>query len=798
LAAPAAELAHVAIDLDSGLSAAEVADRVARHLTNDTGRHTSRSIADIVRANVFTPFNLLLGVLLVAILITGQLRDSLFGIVLVTNTAIGIIQEWRAKQALDRLAVLSAPRARVRRDGEQIEIDIDDIVQDDLVVLTVGDQVPIDGLVIRSNGLEVDESLLTGEADSLYKEPVSEVMSGSVVVAGDGLVRATRVGREAYAVRLAEEAGEFALVDSELRNGINRIVTVVGWAMIPTAILLLISQWHSSDGWRDAVAGVVSGLVGMVPEGLVLLTSVAFALGVLRLARRHALVQELAAVETLARVDVLCADKTGTITSGEITFHDLVLIDPADDEICRQVLGSLSAADAHANPTLLALADMGTSTYTATEAIPFSSARKWSAATLEGAGTWVLGAPEILLRANDGADLLGDRVDHHARAGHRVLLLARLDQLPADGQLVDVRPVALAVLEDVVRPDAAETLRWFRDQEVTVKVISGDNPVTVAAIARRAGLDDVEGIDAHTLTDDEAIADAIQRHTVFGRVTPQQKRAMVRALQQQGRTVAMTGDGVNDVLALKDADMGIAMGNGSDASRAIAQLVLLDSSFASLPRVVAEGRRVINNVERIARLFITKTTYSLLLAVAVGVARVPFPFLPRHLTLIGGITIGIPGFFLALEPNDRLVHGGFVRRVLRFAVPSGTLAAVATFVMYMLARQAGYLSSDQRRTVATLVLVTVGLWVLARLMRPLSAWRAVLLFAMVGALVLVLVVPYGRHFFALDLPPAWITLSAVGVGCGTGWLAWIVDATWVARGDRDGALYRVAMGGRAR
>jgi magnesium-transporting ATPase (P-type) len=784
--------------IDGGLTAAEVADRVARHLTNDTGRHSSRSIADIVRANVFTPFNLVLGILLVAILITGQFRDGLFGVVLVLNAAIGVIQEWRAKQALDRLAVLSEPRARVRRDGAPVEIDIDDIVQDDAVVLTIGDQVPVDGVLIRSGGLEVDESLLTGEADPVPKGPDDEVMSGSIVVAGEGLVRATRVGRQAYAVRLAEEAGEFTLAKSELRIGINRIVTVVGWAMIPTAILLLISQWRSNHGWRDAVTSTVGGLVGMVPEGLVLLTSVAFALGVLRLARRRALVQELAAVETLARVDVLCVDKTGTITSGEITFHALDLVDPGDDDLCQQVLGSLSAADANANATLRALAGLGSSKLAATEVVPFSSARKWSAATLNGAGTWVLGAPEILLRASVDSDSVGARVDDHARAGHRVLLLARADLLPTDGELTSLRPAALAVLEDVVRPDAADTLRWFGEQEVAIKVVSGDNPVTVAAVARRAGLAGVEGIDAHTLVDDTAIADAIDRHTVFGRVTPHQKRAMVRALQKQGRVVAMTGDGVNDVLALKDADMGIAMGNGSDASRAVAQLVLLDSSFASLPSVVAEGRRVINNVERVARLFVTKTTYSLLLAVAVGVAGVPFPFLPRHLTLIGAITIGIPGFFLALEPNERLVHGGFVRRVLGFAVPSGTLAAVATFVAYMIARQANYLSSDQRRTVATLVLVTVGLWVLARLMRPLSSWRAVLLAAMIGAFALVLVVPQGRHFFALALPPAWITLSAVGVGSGTGWLAWIVDAGLAARGDRGGRLYRVVMGGRAR
>jgi cation-transporting ATPase E len=784
--------------VDGGLTATEVADRVARGLTNDTGRHTSRSIADIVRANVFTPFNLVLGILLVAILITGQIRDALFGVVLVLNAAIGVVQEWRAKKALDRLAVLSEPRARVRRDGTQVEIDIDDIVQDDVVVLTIGDQVPIDGLILSSNGLEIDESLLTGEADPLPKEIDNEVMSGSVVVAGDGLARATRVGREAYAVKLAEEAGEFALAESELRVGINRIVTVVGWAMIPTAILLLISQWHASNGWRDAVASTVGGLVGMVPEGLVLLTSIAFALGVLRLARRRALVQELAAVETLARVDVLCVDKTGTITSGEITFVELDLIDPDDDSLCRQVLGSLSAADANANPTLRALAAVATSNLPATEVVPFSSSRKWSAATRDGAGTWILGAPEILLRASADSGAVGGRVDGHAGEGHRVLLLARADQLPVDGELTTVRPAALAVLADVVRPDAEPTLRWFREQEVAVKVISGDNPVTVAAVARRAGLVDVDGIDAHSLVDDATLYEAIKEGTVFGRVTPQQKRAMVRALQDQGRVVAMTGDGVNDVLALKAADMGIAMGNGSDASRAIAQLVLLDSTFASLPSVVAEGRRVINNVERVARLFITKTTYSLLLAVAVGVAGVPFPFLPRHLTLIGAITIGIPGFFLALEPNDRLVHGGFVRRVLRFAVPSGTLAAVATFVSYMIARQANYLAGDQRRTVATLVLVTVGLWVLARLMRPLSPWRAVLLAAMIGTFSFVLVVPFGRHFFRLDLPPGWITVSAIGVGCLTGWLAWIVDAALAARGDHDGGLYRVLMGGRAR
>ncbi len=765
MSAPAADAAAPA---DTGLDDEAVRDRVARGLTNDVPTAPSRTVAHIFRANVLTYFNGLLGSLLVVILVVGPAQDGLFGGVLVANALIGIVQELRAKRTLDRLALLNAPQALVVRNGEEQVVALGGIVLDDVVVARPGDQIVVDGEVLTAAGLSVDESLLTGEADPQDKSPGDEVLSGSFVASGSGRFRATRVGKDAYAVRLAEEARRFTFVHSELQAGVNRILRIITWALVPTAILLFGSQIFRADSnLDDALRGAVAGVVAMVPEGLVLLTSLAFAIAVIRLGRRKALVQEMASVEVLARVDVVCLDKTGTITEGSMVLTGIDDLGHGGE--ARDALGALGASDPNPNASLAAVAAAcpAPHAWEASDTVVFSSARKWSGATFDGHGTWVLGAPDVLL---DESDPARSRADALAAEGVRVLVLARSDAAFAgEAPPADLDPTALVTLSERIRPDAADTLAYFARQGVALKVISGDNPRTVAAVARSVGLPGAdEPVDARDLPDDgdlDALATALEEHTVFGRVQPHQKRAIVHALQSRGHVVAMTGDGVNDVLALKDADIGIAMGSGSAASRAVAQLVLLDGHFATLPDVVAEGRRVIANVERVANLFLTKSVYAMLLALTVGVVGVPFPFLPRHLTLVSSLTIGIPAFFLSLAPNPRRYRPGFIPRVLRFAVPAGIVAATATFASYAVARLSPSLSLAAARTSATLVLLCVGLWILAMLSRPLTVPKLLLLGAMVACVVAVLMVPALRRFFDL-FPPETLILEEIALIAG--------------------------------
>ncbi len=744
-------------DPDRGLSAADVAERVRAGQVNQLPDSPSRTFTQILRGNVFTRFNALMTTLAAIVVLAGSPKDALFFFVVISNTLIGTIQELRAKQSLDRLAVLSAPRAKVVRDGEDADLAIADIVLDDVLDLRPGNQVPADGVMLVAANLEVDESLLTGEADPVLKQPGDDLLSGSFIVAGGGRAQVTKVGADAYAAKLAEEARRFTLVSSSLRNSVNRIITWVTWLMIPTSIGLVISQHHSQPGWREALVFAAGGIVAMVPEGLVLLTSVAFAVGVIRLARRRTLVQELPAIEVLARVDVLCLDKTGTITEGTMEVAEVRAMSDVTGADLDAVLAAVAASDRDPNATQRALAERYPDPpgWPVTATVPFSSARKWSAAGFDGHGTWVLGAPEMVMADAYGGDLRDD-VDREADAGRRVLVLAHCDApLNGDARPDGLRAMALVVLVDRIRPDAPETLRYFAQQDVTLKVISGDNPRTVAAVAARAGLARADHyIDARQLPvdDPEALAADVADATVFGRVSPHQKQAMVHALQARGHTVAMTGDGVNDVLALKDADCGIAMASGSEASRAVAQLVLLDSSFASLPQVVAEGRRVINNIERVASLFLTKTVYAVLLAALVAIFVLPFPFLPRQLTLVGTITIGVPATVLALEANTELVRDGFLERVARFAVPAGLVAGLATFLTYVFARQNEALALIEQRTTAVLVLTGVTLLVLVRVAWPLNPLRVTLVLGMVALLTLVVLLPAGRNFFELDLP----------------------------------------------
>jgi cation-transporting P-type ATPase E len=750
-------------DPAKGLTAAEVADRARRGLRNVTTDDNRRTFADIVRANLLTRFNAILGSLLVVILLTGEYHDALFGIVLVVNALVGIVQETRAMRTLDRLAVVSAPRARVVRDGAVAEIAVERVVRDDVLDVSSGDALPVDGVVLTAAGFEVDESLLTGESDPLAKRPGDRVLSGSFVTAGQGRFVATEVGDAAYAARLAKEAKQFTTVHSELRAGADTILKVATWVIIPVSVLLLISQLRSSSSIGEALRSSVAGVGAIIPEGLVLLTSVAFALGVMRLGRRQALIQELAAVEVLARVDVVCVDKTGTLTQGALLVSGIELVgDVGRDEVV-DALGALVAAEERPNASLLAIADVGPDPqWTLAAAVPFSSARKWSGATFAGRGSWMLGAPDVLL---DGHHPLRQRVEALAGSGARVLLLARTDEALGERPPPGLVPVGLVCLEEQVRPEAAETVDYFRQQGVSVMVISGDHPATVGAVAVRVGIPGGdEPVDARGLPDDiDKLGRALAASSVFGRVQPHQKRAMVRALQRRGHVVAMTGDGVNDVLALKEADMGVAMGSGSGATRSVAQLILLDDSFASLPAVVAEGRRVIANIERVANLFVTKSVYAALLAIAVGIAQLPFPFFPRHLTIISSLTIGIPAFFLALAPNDRRSRPGFVARVARFAVPAGTVAAAATFSGYAIAGQEAGVSLVQERTCAVIVLFLVALWVLVILARPLNEWKAVLLASMAVAFLVTLATPGIRESFDLRMPPLVVTLAVIGV-----------------------------------
>lgn len=829
--------------LAQGLSFKQVAHARAADETNEFDNSSSRSIVAILRANVFTIFNAILANAVVVVLAVGSWQDAVFGFVLLLNTLTGTIAELRAKRALDNLAVLAAPTAHVIRDGEAKDIEVSQVVLGELLELRSGDQVPADGQVLSSNGCEIDESILTGESVSVRKHENDQVLSGTTVIGGSARIRVTAVGEHSYANRLAMEARKYSVVTSELQEGTNRVLTWISWVIVPMTLLLLWSQLRVAGGisgslnsgqWKGAVVLAVAGVVGMVPQGLVLLTSVNFAAAAMTLARRKVLVQELPAVEVLARVDMLCLDKTGTLTSGAVELDHIesclgsacadgdggspaagkvsadaaaggsagtgsgAVVPASADDAARAALAYLvGGSEANATGSAIAAGLTGLEPAQARYAIAFNSARKWSAVQTQ-AGAYVLGAPEIVLAGStgsgsteaDNADSDGtglgstdnaalERVKALAGTGKRVLVLAHsnqaLDQSENPTLPKDLTAALLVVLAEQVRPDAAQTLDYFKRQGVAVRVISGDNPVTVAAIAAHLGLRNPDGgepvgVDARTLPaieDTQALADVLEKHTVFGRVTPEQKRAFVNALKSRGHTVAMTGDGVNDALALKDADLGIAMGNAAPATKAVSRLVLLNSQFDALPSVVAEGRRVIANMERVASLFLTKTTWAALLAAVVAITGFVYPFLPRQLTIVSSLTIGIPAFVLALAPTNQRYRAGFLSRVLRLSVPAGVIVVVgvlcARLTLILMAANRNQISS-----VCTLVLVAGGLWLLSLTARPWVWWRAALVALMsTAALAVVLLAPL-RGFFDLAALTAnsWLVLAcAAGAVC---------------------------------
>ncbi len=789
----------------AGLSDVEVAERVAAGKTNDVPTRAARTVSEIVRGNVFTRINAILTVLLLIVLCTGSLINGAFGLLIIANSAIGIVQELRAKQTLDKLAIVGQARPLVRRRCGTAPLLPGDVVLDDIIELGPGDQIVVDGAVVEQANLEVDESLLTGEADPIAKGVGDPVMSGSFVVAGSGAYRATKVGREAYATQLAEEASRFTLVHSELRSGINRILQFITYLLIPAGLLIIYTQLFTTNaGWRESVLRTVGALVPMVPEGLVLLTSIAFAVGVIRLGRRQCLVNELPAIEGLARVDVVCADKTGTLTENGMRLAELRPLDGTDEQAVRTALAALAADDPRPNASMAAIGEaLGAAPgWTPTATAPFKSATKWSGASYGEHGDWVIGAPDVLL---DAGSPVAEEAERIGARGLRVLLLGRadgpVDAADAPGRVL---PEALVVLEQRIRPDARETLDYFAAQKVAIKVISGDNAVSVGAVAGSLGLGGAV-LDARELpADSQRLGDALEGATTFGRVRPDQKRAMVHALQARGHTVAMTGDGVNDVLALKDADIGVAMGSGSSASRAVAQIVLLDNRFATLPYVVGEGRRVIGNIERVSTLFLTKTVYSVLLAVLVGLAGLGakifgsdpllYPFQPIHVTIAAWFTIGIPAFILSLAPNNERAQRGFVRRVMTSALPSGLVVGAATFISYLAAydgRNADVTHQTQASTAALITLLVAALWVLAVVARPYQWWRVALVAASALAYVVIFALPLAQRAFMLDPSNVAVTSTALGIGV---LAAGLIEVLWWVQGAVLGERRRLWRG----
>ncbi|WGD38520.1 HAD-IC family P-type ATPase [Lysinibacter sp. HNR] len=748
----------------TGLTKTEVANRVALGQVNRTDDKTSRSYLDIVRANVFTKFNALIGTLFVTVILVGAPIDALFALIAVINSAIGIFQEIRAKITLDRLAILNAPTIHAIRDSQEVEISTSDIVLDDTIRIRVGDQISADGEIISSHGLEIDESLLTGESDPVFKHATSKVLSGSIVVAGNGCMRVTAVGRDSYAYQITSQAKRFQKAHSELMAGINKILTYVAWTIVIVAPLLIWGQIYNGDKtWQEAVVRSIAAIVGMVPEGLVLLTSMAFMLATLALVRQKVLVQQLPAVEGLARVNMLLLDKTGTLTEGKIKFDEIITSGTVQRTEVLRVLAIMARRGD--SPTNEALRDGfdDLSLGEPSSEITFSSSRKWSSISY-GATNWILGAPEVLFAQADSP--LKERADDFADQGKRVLVLmhnsSTLDVTkPLPDDLI---PSALIVLSEKIRPDAHDSLQYFERQGVTLKVISGDSPRTVLAVSQAVGMGARTAFDARNLPeDDDAFTKIVTTEQIFGRVSPEQKRRIVQALQQQGNTVAMTGDGVNDTLALKDADIGIAMTSGAHATKAVAELVLLDNKFSRLPKVLAEGRRVMANIERVANLFLMKNVYSILLALAVTVLLLPYPFLPRHMSVISSLTIGIPAFFLALAPNSRRYQSGFLGRVLKFAIPAGIILAGMMLGSYLLSVNVLDVSANAASTLTAIVVMMMSAWILICLARPLRGWKILLIFGLQCIFAALILVPRTRELLHYEIVWPQILIS-FGIG----------------------------------
>lgn len=746
---------------ETGLSSAQAQDRMDAGWGNLPIDPPGKTVGQIIKSNVFTYFNMLFFVLAAFVLVFGTWQNAMFLGVVFANIAIGIVQELRSKRTLDKLTLLTAPHGFVIRDGRQRKIPTSEMVRDDIVVFSAGSQIYADAVVV-SGECSANEALITGEADEIKKTPGSELLSGSFVVSGECRARLTQVGADSYANRLTLEAKEAKPPQqSEMMRSLTRLVQVIGIAIIPLGVLMAVKEivWLGRSV-SDGVVATVASLIGMIPEGLYLLTSMALAAGVVRLAQKKTLVHDMGCIETLARVDVLCVDKTGTVTENKMTVEDVVPLCPDrfEEGDIRLIMADYVGAMRADNDTMAALRRYftGEVKQPAVKAVPFTSAKKFGGVSFHEDETYLLGAPDVLLGERYGK--YAAQIDAYSAKGCRVLLLALYDGQPDDEVLdAEMLPISLILLSNKIRAEAPDTFKYFAEQGVAIKVISGDNAMAVSEVAKRAGIKGAESyVDARTLETDEDIAAAVEKYTVFGRVTPDQKRRFVRALKAAGHTVAMTGDGVNDVLALKEADCSIAMASGSDAASQVSHIVLLESNFAAMPSVVAEGRRVINNIERSAALFLVKNIFSFSLAVISLIFTLPYPVTSAQMSLVSALTIGAPGFVLAMEPNTARIKGKFLPNVIYRALPGGLtdLILVLGVILFCMVFKVG---ENMMSTVCAIILNIVGLMVVHYTCKPYNLLRKAMMTGLTVAFVFcVLLLPQLFTLTSLDLPGAMI------------------------------------------
>lgn len=708
----------------NGLTAAEVNARIEAGKINIADDSSDRTTGKIIRDNLLTYFNLIFLVITVLLCIAGAFRDLTFLPIIIGNILIGIVQELRAKKTLDKMKILNAGHAVVIREGKRQKVTAEELVIDDLVWLSSGDAICADSVVV-SGEITVNESMLTGEADGIVKKENEELLSGSFVVSGEGYARLTRVGNDSYISKLTNEAkalkkGE----ESEMIRSINMFVKVIGIIIIPMSVILFVQAFvFRNASFRTSITSMVASIIGLIPEGLYLLTTLALAVSMMKLAKDKVLLHDMKSIESLARVDVLCVDKTGTITKPEMTVTEIVSCDDSMNEVFTDYV--MSSIDN--NATAVALKkylndnNVVNGKRTASKVYPFNSTVKYGAMAFND-DYYVLGAPEFIIKT--GFNNLKDDISQYTTKGYRVIVLAKAESLTRDGVIDgEILPLGFVVLANEIRDNAVETFTYFKEQGVAIKVISGDNPVTVSEVARQAGIENAEKyVDASTLTDNMMISEAIAKYTVFGRVTPKQKQQFVKALKMQGHTVAMTGDGVNDILALKDADCSVAMASGSEATAQAAQIVLLDSDFSRMPEIVLEGRRVVNNVQRSASLFLVKNIFSLLLTIFSTVLMISYPLMPSQVSLISMFTIGIPGFLLALEPNKSRIKGHFLGNVLLKALPAGLTDFFAVSALVICGHVFNIPSTDIA-TASTLLIAVVGFMIMIKISHPFNKFK---------------------------------------------------------------------------
>lgn len=739
----------------NGLSSSEVNIRIKEGKVNYDTTTPSKSVKQILIENTFTLFNFINVILGVAIILVGSYKNLLFLGVVICNTLISTIQEIRAKKIVDKLSVISASKAKVIRDGKEKEVNLNDIVLDDVIVYNLGNQIVTDSKILLGE-CEVNESFITGEAKTIYKKEGDIILSGSFIVSGSVKAKVIHVGLDNYTSIISHDAKQMKKeINSEIMKSLNKIVKYVSIALVPIGILLLLRQF-SIDGntMQNAVVTVVAAVVGMIPEGLILLVSTVLAISVLRLSKYNVLVQDLYALETLARVDTLCLDKTGTITEGKMEVIDVI---PLDDHIINEideVLEIISTNLDDRNPTFNAINDKygNESNVKALKKIPFSSDRKYSGVTLKNE-SYIMGAPEFVL--GDNIKKYQNKIDELSEE-NRILILVKTEALKDNKLNPNMIPMALILIRDKVRKEAINTLRYFMDNDVNIKVISGDSVSTVSNVARAVGIDVIGAFDAREITEETDLNLVVEENTVFGRVRPEQKRMLISALKSNGHVVAMTGDGVNDVLALKESDCGVAMNDGSDAARNVSELVLLDSNFDSMPKIVGEGRRTINNVERSATLFLSKTIYASLLALLFLFINYTYPFIPIQMTLINSLTIGIPAFILALEPNKSRVKGRFFINVISKAIPSGITTVVNILLLVFVASLLN-IPNEQTSTIAVIITAYTAILLIYRISKPLNFLRKSLLVLLTGIFLVMILTPVGRSVFSLE----WLTPNSL-------------------------------------